>query len=209
MKTKELIAWSFLVIIILVIYRFFPTQNVFQNIITEIGFLVVIPLLYCVFTTKRPISDLGITRGYWRAGMLWSFVSLVFALLLFYIALMYTDFGHKYVLSGQIAGDFWKFITYELFLVLPFIIIYEIFFRGFLMIFLGKKWGHKVIFLQAILFSAFLLITGAFTWSFAPYVAFSLFSGMIAYRSRSIYYSTVAHLIFMIIVDASIIKLLQ
>lgn len=209
MKTKELLAWAFLTFVIVVLYSIFPAKNIFQNISTAVGFLVIMPLLYCVFTAKRPISDLGITKGYWRAGMLWSFVCLVFALLFFYVALMYTDFGYNYASSAPIIKDFWKFITYELFLVLPFIIIYEFFFRGFSMLFLGKRWGHGVIIFQSILFFIFLLIAGSVNWIFLPYIVFSFFSGLIAYRSRSIYYSIVSHLIFMIIVDASIIKLLQ
>lgn len=208
MKKEFIISCSF-IIVALVVYGLFPTNNNFQNIAASIFFLGLLPIIYCLLVVKKPLSEIGITQGKLKEGVLWSFVSLVFALPIFYLLLSYTDFSQNYNLVLNISSGFLQFLQYELLIVLPFVILYEIFFRGFSMLFLKKNIGYAVVIVQAALFCLFLIFTGSFGWYFAPYIIFSLFSGLIAYKSGSIYYSTLAHLIFIIIVDASIIKVLQ
>jgi membrane protease YdiL (CAAX protease family) len=73
------------------------------------------------------------------------------------------------------------------------------------MLSLKKQIGYSAILVQAVFFVLFLVFTGSFDWYFAPYLLFSLFSGIVAYKSESIIYSAIANIVFMVIVDASVI----
>jgi membrane protease YdiL (CAAX protease family) len=209
MKKKEILITGLFIAVLLIVYKFFPTDSLFQNIVVSIFFLAILPLVYNFFVLKKPLGFFGIKKGLSSQGFLWAFISLVFASLIFYIMLSYTEVASHYIAQKVFSQNFWKFLYYEFVYVAPFVLLYEFFFRGFLMLYFGKSFGYFSIIIQFFGFILFLAITGSLGWEFAPYLFFSLFSGIIAYKSKSIYYGVLAHIVFMIIFDASIIKVLQ
>lgn len=204
---KEVIFNSLFAIFIVVIYSIFPTKNNFQNIAVTISFFLLVPFFFNLIVTKKPLREIGICLGEWRKGFLYGFISLLIALLFFYVVFYYTEFSLQYILEGEIQANFFKFLFYEFSLVLPFVVFYEFFFRGFLMLSLKKQIGYFAILAQTIVFFLLLVLTNSLDWYFVPYLIFSLFSGIIVFKSKSLVYSTIAHIIFLIIVDASVIAI--
>jgi len=202
---KEIVFNILFTVSILFVYAIFPTKNNFQNIAVSVCFFLLVPILFNLIVTKKSFREMGFSLSWWKEGFLWAFISLVVGLLLFYVAFYYTGFAQHYVLEKEIQNNFYKFLSYEFSLVLPFIILYEFFFRGFFMLSLKKQIGYSAILVQAVFFVLFLVFTGSFDWYFAPYLLFSLFSGIVAYKSESIIYSAIANIVFMVIVDASVI----
>lgn len=199
---KEILVTSGVIFICLLLYITFPASNVFQKIISSLTFLLVIPLLYVKIILKKNVKDFGLTLGSWKTGLVWSIISLVISISVVYILFKYFGLSEKYSLPAYISQNFLLFLAYEIFIVGFFTVLYEIFFRGFLMFsFLGKI-GAWSIFLQASVFLLLFFIAGGIYWSLAPYIIFLLLSGIIAYFSRSIIYSFVASMIFNIIIDS-------
>lgn len=196
------------VLVCLVLYGIFPTRNVFQQIVSSIAFLLVIPLLYIKIILKESLKNYGLRWGDRRQGTLWMGLSLLASILIFYILFHYTSLPQKFQLPGLVAEKFSFFVMYELLLVGLFALLYEFFFRGLVTLGLGEL-GVWSIAIQSIIFASFFAITGEFNWSAILFTLISPFAGFVAYRSRSILYSFGASLIFVIIADALAIRLIK
>lgn len=199
---KEDLVTGGVIIACLFLFAIFPTNNVFQQIISSLAFLLVIPFLYVKIILKKSLKNFGFRKGNWITGIFWSVVSLIISVSIAYIIFRYFGFLEKYPFPRYFAGHFVAFMAYEIILVGLFASFYEIFFRGFVMFSFSKKLGFWSIILQAIVFFLFFLLSGTISWTQVPYFIFLLFAGLITYFSDSIIYSLITFVIFNIIFDS-------
>jgi len=199
-------ATTFLVIIFcLLLSIFFPAQNSIQLITKNIFFLVVVPILYYKLILKKNISDFGLALGNKKAGVFWGILSFLATLLVFFLLYTYTDFKKNYLLSSYVVHNFWIFLLYEIIIANLFVFIQEFFWRGFILLYFSKKISYLAIFLQFIIFILIAIPIENSFWQMAPTLVISLFSGIIVYKSRSIFYSWLSALFSLIILDSFII----
>lgn len=199
---KDLIVTTGVALLCLTLYGLFPTEGIFQQIISSMTFLLVIPLLYIKIILKRPLADYGIRWGDKKRGVLLMLSTVFISVLLFYVLFQYTSLPKYQNLPQVVTENFAFFVLYEILLAGLFTVLYEFFFRGLVMFSFAKIWGYWSIAAQFALLIAFFLITKNYDWSLFLYVIISPFAGIAAYRSRSLLYSFGASLIFVIIADA-------
>ncbi|MCX6765411.1 MAG: hypothetical protein NT136_00330 [Candidatus Moranbacteria bacterium] len=206
-NNKNLLITIAVALICLILYSVFPTQNIFQQIVSTMAFLLVIPVLYIKIILKGSLKKFGLQTGDRQRGILWMGIMLLGSLLTFYILFHYTNLPQHYHPPRLIAERFVFFISYELLLVGLFAALYEFFFRGFIMLRLSRAIGYWSIAVQFAVFLTFFLLVGGLDWSTTLYVIVSPFAGIVAYQSRSIFYSFGTSLFFIIIADALVIGL--
>lgn len=206
---KEQLATGMVFLACLALYLFFPTNNVFQQIVSSIAFLLVIPLLFIKFILKKSFASYGVQKGDSRRGFFLMTLSIILSLLFFYALFQYTTLAKFYSLPSFVTQNFAVFVIYEIFLVGLFTLLYEFFFRGLVMFGIFKNTGYISILAQFTIFSVLFLASGGIAWSTILYMIASIFSGITAYQSRSLFYSFGATLIFIIIADTLAIGLIK
>jgi membrane protease YdiL (CAAX protease family) len=206
---KEDIITAGIIFLCLFLYVIFPTDGVFQQIISSATFLLVIPLLYVKIILKKDLSDFGIQRGEWKTGIFWSLLSLVTAFLILYVLYYYFDFFGKYDVPKSIRDNFLLFLGYQIFLTGFFTALYEFFFRGFVMFSFSEKFGYWAIILQSAIFFLLIWLSSSMSWSMAPYLIFAVLGGVVAFFSHSIIYSFISTSLFIIIIDSIFIKIIK
>lgn len=204
---KEFLLTGVLSIAIFLIYIFAPEakdiNKVFQGLIVSVVFFALLPLVYVRFVLKQSWQRLGLTLGNYREQGLAALFILLIALAGFLVGVtFFKNFQTFYTMPVRVEQNFWWFLGYEMVLVPLVVGLYEVFFRGFLMLlWLSEKAKWWSIIIQTVLFFGLVSLTGSLSWDTAPLIYISLFSGLIAYRSRSILYSFVASWLFLLIVD--------
>ena len=201
LNKKDIVSVLMMVFCLLMI-RLFPEENYFQKIIISLVFLLVIPVLYIKIVLKESLKNFGLRIGNWKQGIAWIMLSLVGSFFVIFLLYQYAGMAEKYYVPQNIIQDFGLFVFYESVLVSFFIALYEFFFRGFVMFSFSEKLGYWAVISQFALFILFLIIMKDFNWTFAPYITISFFSGVIAYKSRSLLYSFLFSLLFAVISDA-------
>lgn len=209
MKTKEFVITLFFVVIILITYRLFPAQDPFQNLVIMAVFLGIIPVLFNNIFLKRKLSNVGFSFGNWQQGLLWSVVCLIVAGALFYVPVHFLFFYKHYTLPPEIINNFKNFVLYELSYVLPVVFLYDIFYRGFIILTLGRRIFYWAIVVQAILFYILVATNKSFIWGLVPYLISAPLAGIVVYKSRSILYSTVMQFFFIVMVNTYLIYLIK
>jgi hypothetical protein len=196
------------IIVCLGLFFLFPSQGPAQAVTASLIFLFLVPFLYIKLILKKDLCEYGWQVGDWKKGITFAAGSLVFALLIFYALYHYTDFSKNYALPLIVTQKFGFFLLYEFVLVAFFLALYEFFFRGFVMFSFAGKLGLGTAAFQWLLFLTFLFIAGNFSWQNTPYIITGFFSGITTFKSRSLLYSFTFSLLFLLIIDAIIIKLL-
>lgn len=209
MKIKEFIITIFFILTLLVIYGFFPAKNIFQQFIIMFVFFVVIPIIFNKFFLKRKAGDVGINIGNWKQGLIWGGISIIFAGIVFFIAIYFFDFLKKYPIQNIITQNYKNFLFYEFVYVLPVILMYDFFFRGFIMLTIRTKIYYWAIVIQAVLFFMLIITTKSLSPAIIPYMITAPLAGIIIYKSKSIFYSTTFQFIIISILDASIVRLIK
>lgn len=208
--SKQNIVTSIFILVSLLVYGFFPTNDSFQQIITMLVFFVILPMLFSKFILKNDFDVFNITIGNWKQGLIWSGYSLLCVGFIFIIAVNFFDFFKYYSVPVVITESFIKFIIYEFTITILFVAIYEFYLRGFVMFAFESTFKYWAIFLQALLFLIlFLSMGGASVYLFLPYLIFAPFAGWIAYKSRSILYSAVSQFLIIFILNAIGVKMIS
>lgn len=207
MKTKEFNIALIFILTSLGVYVFFPADGIFQQIITAFVFFAILPLLFNKFILKNSGEVFGFNFANYKQGVLWSAYSLIAVGFIIFISSYFFGFLSKYSVPVFIIGDFSKFLFYEFVLVVPFVFLYEFYFRGFLMPILSAKFGFWAILIQALVFLILVLSdNGGSIVQFAPYFIFAPFAGLIAYKSKSIFYSGLTQFIIILVLNIISIK---
>lgn len=211
MFNKRFITTFAVILVSLLLFALFPANGSFQLFIKSLVFLLVIPVLYIKIILKEDLKDFGVRKGKWEAGIFFAILSIIAALLIFYLLSHYTNFSKEYIktLPRSAVASFLYFIIYEALVVGFFAALYEFFYRGFVMLGTFSKIGHWGILVQLGLFAGFLWITGNFTWAFTPYLIVAPLAGLTAFRSRSLIYSLAMSWISIIIIDALVISAMK
>lgn len=205
---KKNIITSIFILVSLVLYNFFPTKDLFQQIITMLVFFIILPLLFNKFILKNNFSIFNVVIGDWKKGLIWSLCSLLFIGFIFFIIVKYFSFFDYYYIPLIITKSFGDFMLYELTVVIFFVAVYEFYLRGFIMFSFESSLKYWIILLQAILLLIlFFIMAGASVYLFLPYLIFAPFGGIIAYKSRSILYSGLTQFLIIFILNAISVKI--
>lgn len=174
---------------------------VFQTMIVSIAFFLVVPVFYSKIVLKESLKNLGWQSGDVFWGIFTSIVSLALALGGVFLLSRYTTFATEYLFPVVVQTNFLWFLGYELLLVAFVSLLYEVFFRGLIELLWLRSFGLFAILFQTGLFVFLLYLADDLTWERAPVLLFSPFAGIIAYYSRSIWYSWAASWTFLFLTD--------
>ncbi len=207
----EFLITSGVILICLVFLVMLPSKNIFQQIILALAFLLFTPLIYVKVILKRSIKSYGLGAGNYKTGLVWVMISFAACLLIFYVLFQYSDLPKKYYQDffSLAAENFSFFLLYELVILGFYYFVFEIFFRGFVIFSLKNVLGIWAIAAQSILLFLTLWASSGLNWLIVPYLVFSLFAGIIAYYSKSIWYSFIASIVFNILFDITIINIFK
>ncbi|MBP7811393.1 MAG: hypothetical protein KA054_00955 [Candidatus Moranbacteria bacterium] len=176
-------------------------DSVTQGVIASGIFLLVLPIIYCKMILKEPLSALGIREARWLPAFFWGGIMLLMGGILLFFLLPVEGFRSAYELPSFVGRSFTRFIVYEIVAVGGIAFLYEVFFRGLIMkLWLGSL-GPLAIVLQSAIFIGFIGIANGLSWQYAVLCYSSLFSGAVAYFSRSIYASWLANWTLFFLVD--------
>jgi membrane protease YdiL (CAAX protease family) len=160
--------------------------------------LFVIPLIIIKFTLKDRIVDFGLKIGDWKAGLSLSLLFLLIMLPAIWVISASPEFVQKYphLLS---ARDSWRTLfIYEMGMLI-YMIAWEFIWRGFMLFGLEKKFGNYAVLMQMIPFV--ILHNGKpFVETFGAIFG-GIALGILALRTRSIYYCILTHIGIMYSID--------
>ena len=196
------------VLVAMLLFSFFPAADLFQQVILSITFLLVVPYLYIKLVFEEKLENFGFKAPLWRDG--WWLMPICFLIAggFFYLIFKHTDFKEIYFLGDYtVTKNFFYLFLYEFLAINLFVVLYEFFFRGFLMFYLEKKIGVYAIFGQFLFFVLFMDILERGNLNYVFYYFTALMAGLIAYRSRSLVYSYFFSIIVLVTADLIYLKL--
>ena len=171
----------------------------------DIILLFIIPALIILFYFREKIQNYGLVSGSVKTGLKLSLpVILLMALLIWFVSAS-EEFTQSYP-SLKTAADFsLQFLIYEIALLI-YLIAWEFIWRGYMLFGLEEKFGYYAVFIQMIPFvimhagKPFIEMLGA--------IPGGIFLGVLALRTRSIFYGVIIHFFVMLFIDAiSILRL--
>ncbi len=158
----------------------------------------IIPFLIIKIIFKEKPANYGVTAGDANAGIK---ISLAFILVMLPFIWFFTaqqSFSLTYPLLYQ-ARDSWKiFFIYELGMVF-YLFAWEFIWRGFMLFGLKEKFGYYAVVIQMIPFV--ILHDGKPPVETFGAIAGGIALGILAYRTRSIYYCVITHSVIMFSID--------
>ncbi len=178
-----------------------------QSIIAAIGIFLIMPLVYCRFLLGRPLSALGFQRGNPWAGIGGSVLAIVAALAALFVLWNFTSFSREYQLPVAVEEQFLFFVLYEVILSGFITLLFEVFFRGFVMLLWLRTLGIWSVPVQAALFGFLVYASAGINAAMIPALIFAPFAGLIAYQSKSLWYSYSASWFFFFLTDVIVLIL--
>lgn len=175
---------------------------VMQGFIAGIIFFLVVPVLYSKIVLKESLKNIGWQKGNVSAGVLTGIVSVILAgAIVVGLAYAFPNFREQYIFPATVEESFVWFILYEIVLVPFVVLLYEVFFRGFVQLLWLSEFGLWAIAIQTLLFLGLLFFDNSLSWQMVPFIIFSPLAGFIAYRSQSIWFSFAASWVFLFLTD--------
>jgi membrane protease YdiL (CAAX protease family) len=214
-RNKEFLVTSLVVMVSILFLGYFKESSqispALQGLIVAVAVFLVIPLLYCKIVLEQPLSRLGFQRGNPWAGIGGSVLALGIALSALFVLWNFTPLLEGYRLPVAVEEQFLFFVLYEVLLNGLFLFLFEVFFRGMILLLWLKDFRIWGVFLQALVFTGILYLSGDMSNGInpqtLPMLLFAPFAGLIAYQSRSIWYSFGASWFFILLVDALVLIL--
>lgn len=206
LKNQRFIITGMLVFFSLGFLGFFTESDtlnpVFQSLIVSGIFFLVIPVLYSKMVLKESLKNIGWQKGNIASGVLTGILSVILAgASVIGLVLAFPDFSAQYTLPLLVEMNFLWFILYELVLVTATVLLYEVFFRGLVQLLWLRAFPIGGIIIQIALFYSLIYFSQDISWAVAPLLIFCPLSGLIAYRSQSIWYSSFASWTFLFLTD--------
>ncbi|MFA6183883.1 MAG: hypothetical protein WC682_02145 [Parcubacteria group bacterium] len=196
------------ILICLLLFAFFTVKGSFQQVILGLVVFLLLPLLYIKVILKEDLNNFGFKINKWKEGFFIFPVCLLIMGGFFYIIFSYTNFSQNYFLGKyDMVNSYAYLFVYEFLIVNLFVFLYEVFFRGFVMFYFGKRFNVYTIFIQFLLFLIFLDMMGRLSMDYVFYMMTALLAGMIAYKSKSLVYSYLFSIIVLIASDIIYLKL--
>lgn len=210
-RNKEFLTTTLVVVISILFLGYFKESEQvdpkIQGLIVASTVFLVIPLLYCKIILERPLSALGFQRGNAWAGIGGGIIALSAALGALFVLWNFTPLLEGYRLPVIVERQFLFFVLYELFFNAFFLFLFEVFFRGMVLLLWLRElriWG---VFVQAALFGGILFLSNSIDAQSLPLLLFAPFAGLIAYQSRSLWYSLGFGWFFLLLVDTLVLIL--
>ena len=145
----ETLIVSLFILVCVVVFAFLPTKGSFQEVILGFFALLILPIFFIKLVLKDKICRFGFQIKSWRNGLWFMPLCFLVATLAGFVVFEYTDFTEKYFLGNfSLTENFWYFFAYEFLVVNFFVLLYELFFRGFVMFYFDKKFGANSVFIQ-------------------------------------------------------------
>jgi membrane protease YdiL (CAAX protease family) len=158
----------------------------------------IVPIVVVKFILKEKIKDYGVTFGDYNAGIKISAVFLLIMLPLVWFASSSPEFIAAYP-QLKTTMDSWRvFFIFEAGLFV-YLVAWEFIWRGFMLFGLKEKFGFYAIFIQMIPF--LILHNGKPVLETFGAVIAGLALGVLAYRTRSIFYCVITHACVMFSID--------
>jgi hypothetical protein len=194
----------------LAIYAFFPADarlNVtIQSVLLGVAFFVALPIFFVRLVLREPLSALGFQGSIRRYGPVAVLLAVVPILSIWYVLFHVFPVAASYRLPAVIRTSFPFFLFYEVVLVGAISFLYEVFFRGFVLILWLRNAGLWAVFFQTGLFASFLAVSGrGITWQDVPLLFASLASGFVAHYTRSVSYSWASAWLILFLSDVLIL----
>ena len=206
---KEFIGTTTVVVASLLLLAYLGDYNeidpLLRSLITYVSVFLVIPLLYCKIMLGRPLSSIGFQRGNIWAGIGGSVLAVSVALVALLVLWNFTPLLKDYKLPVAVEERFLIFVLYEVFVNGFIVLLYETFFRGFIMLLWLRRFGIWSVVFQAALFFGLFYLSGSIVADTIPAILFAPFAGLIAYQSRSIWFSYGASWFFYFLTDAIVL----
>lgn len=213
-KTKEIFDTESSVTLMVIfacmlLFAFFPIKmDYFQGVALSLVFLFLVPYFYIKIILKKNLSEFGFQIIKWKEGFLLMPICFLIMAGVFYVVFQYTDFKEQYFLREySMVNSFWYLFVYEFLVINLYIILYEVFFRGFVMFYFKERFSIYSVFIQLIIFVIFLYILQRLSLDYIFYIMAALLSGLIAYKSKSLVYSYLFSIIVLIAGDLIYLKL--
>ncbi len=209
-KWKRFFQITILVFGTLAVYVFFPAESrldvTVQSILLSVVFFVVLPILFVKLILHESLSVLGFQGSKSRFGIVAVLAVVIPIVSVWYIFLRTYPVAESYYLPAVVHDSFPFFLLYEIILIGSLAFLYEVFFRGFVLILWLRKTGIWAVFFQSALFAFFLMASGVgFSWQDAPLLLASLGSGFVAFYTRSVPYSWLSAWLILFLSDVLIL----
>lgn len=204
-QKKPFFTTGLLVLGVFTAYIFLPSSpdlsGAIQSILFGIVFLVLVPLLYVKLVLKQPLSAIGFTWTARRYGLSVVFVSIVPLLSIWFLLLRLYEMDTLYSLPDVVRTSFLWFLFYQVVLVGMAVSLYEVFFRGLVMLSWLSATGIVSVFLQFGVFVLFTSLYSGLEWQNVPLLLAGLASGFVAYYTRSLWYSWMTAWLLLLFAD--------
>ncbi len=180
-------------------------QNLAINqFIRFFGLFFVLPALYVKLVMKRPLTDFGLGLGDIKTGLKILAFLVPVAVLVTYLGSFKPDVRSEYPLAHSLLTDQSHLIYYELAYIVFYYIAWEFYFRGVLLFGLKDRFGViNAILIQTI--SSCLVHIGKPESEIIGSILAGIIFGIIAYRTRSIWYVFILHILLGVLTDLFII----
>ncbi len=166
--------------------------------------MFIFPALYVKLVMKKPLRDFGVRTGDLKYGSRWLISIPLIVVPLIYISSKMPDVRLEYPLAKVLLTDRQHLLVYELMYVVFYYIAWEFYFRGFLLFGLKERFGAvNAILIQTI--SSCLVHIGKPEGEIIGSIVVGILFGMIALRSRSIWYVFLIHASIGVLTDIFII----
>ncbi len=166
--------------------------------------MFMVPVAYIKLVMKRPLSDFGFGLGDIKWGSKWLITIPVLVVPLIYISAKMPDVRAEYPLAKSLLTDQSHLLVYELGYIVFYYIAWEFFFRGFLLFGLKERFGAvNAILIQTI--SSCLVHIDKPEGEIIGSIFIGILFGMIALRSRSIWWVFLLHISIGVLTDLFII----
>ncbi|MBN2638006.1 MAG: CPBP family intramembrane metalloprotease [Bacteroidales bacterium] len=166
--------------------------------------MFILPALYIKFGLKKSLYDFGWGLGDVKYGAKWLITIPFVVVPIIYLSSKMPDVRAEYPLAKSFLTNQHGLFTYELAYILLYYVAWEFFFRGFLLFGLRKRFGDiNAILIQTI--SSCLVHIDKPEGEIIGSIFVGILFGIIALRSRSIWYVFLIHISIGVLTDLFII----
>lgn len=192
-RKRSIFTGSFIFLTML-LYALFPAESrldpTLQSVVLGVALFVLLPILYVRLVLREPLSALGFRGSVRKSGLLSIPLSVIPLLSVWYVLLRTFPVAEAYRIPAAVSGSFGVFLSYEVLLVGAISFLYEVFFRGAVQLLWLRGSVLSGVFVQAVLFIAFMAVSGGgLSWSDASLILAAFASGFVASYTRSIPYA--------------------
>ncbi len=160
--------------------------------------LFVLPVLIIKFLLKENISDYGISLGDYKAGLKITLIFLIIMIPIIWFVSSLPEFTRAYPHLASTRDSWGIFFLFELG-IFVYMFAWEFIWRGFVLFGLKEQFGYYAVLIQMIPF--LILHNGKPAPETFGAIIAGIALGILALRTRSIFYCIITHMSVMFIID--------